>query len=164
MSSTQGFQTKSVFMSQGTSHLRVSSSAEFKVAAGGQLLMDYERATGRAGTISNRGITYVLSSAIGSTFYLKAPVRGAYKQLLIRTKAATSGFIRIRTTGVAISIQKSSLHSIFLASSHGKKLTLGIGMTLVGGSTAQWLILSRSILSTATTGAALVTLTSSTGV
>ena len=157
MSSTEGLHLKTVAMLQGSSHLRVQSSAEFQVAAGAKFNLMYERCTGKTGNISNRGVSVILSTA-DCSLDIARPEAGAWKRLIFQCKKATSCIQEIRPTSKGIKFGVGSTETKVTCSSFADKHKVGAHLDLLGYDTGHWMIMGRS-----TTDAVVFTFTSDTG-
>lgn len=148
MSSTEGLHPHTVAMLQGSSHLRVQSSAEFQLADGAKFTWMYTRSTvagaGNKGTISNRGITIFKTTGTGgdsTTIYtLARPYQGAYKKIVFVSINATSNRQRVVTSSKGVKIGTSN--TSIIATSHATKLLHGYSVELLGLSTYQWQIIT----------------------
>jgi len=157
MSSTEGLHPKTVAMLQGSSHLRVQSSAEFKMAAGSIPILEFERCTGKTGNVSNRGVSVILSTADVS-LDLGRPQAGYWKRLIFQCKKATSCIQEIRPTSKGIKFGVGSSETKVTCSSFTDKHKVGAHLDLLGYDTGHWMIMARS-----TTDAVVFTFTSDTG-
>lgn len=155
--STDGLHLKTVAMLQGSSHLRVQSSAEFKFAAGSIPIWGYETCTGKTGSISNRGVTVFISTA-DAQLTIGRPVQGYWKKIVFQAKKATSCIQKVLPTSKGIKLGVGSTNTGIFCSSFANKHMEGAYIELLGHSTYQWLILGKS-----STNVVSLTLTSATG-
>lgn len=149
MSSTEGLHLKTVAMLQGSSHLRVQSSAEFQVAAGAKLKFVPSLSTvagaGNVGTLTRDGISVITTTGTGDNstciWTLPAPAVGSWKKIIFRCVNATSNRQRVVTSskGVKIGTSQTSI----IATSHARKIIWGNSIELVGVSTFRWAIASE---------------------
>ena len=155
--STDGLHLKTVAMLQGSSHLRVQSSAEFKLAPGAIPILDFETCTGKTGNISNRGVTVFISTA-DAELTLGRPVKGYWKKIIFQAKAKTSCLQTVMPTSKGVKLGVGSTNTGIFCSSFATKHTDGAYIELLGYSTYQWLVLGRS-----STDVVKINITSATG-
>ena len=146
--STDGLHLGTVAMLQGSSHLRVQSSAEFQVAAGAVVKLMPSLTTfsgaGNKGSVSKSGLTVWTCTGTGNDSTciatLPAPIIGAVKTIMFRCVNATSNTQRLVTSSKGVKIGTSN--TSILATSHANKIIWGAGVELIGVSTFRWLIKS----------------------
>jgi hypothetical protein len=168
--STDGLHLKTVAMLQGSSHLRVQSSAEFQVAAGAKYVLVPNLTTfsgaGNKGTLPRDGITIWTCTGTGDNSTciatLPAPAIGSYKMIVFRAVNATSNRQRVVTSSKGVKIGTS--HTSIIATSNANKLTnSGPAVQLIGLSTSRWMLMNFASTNSTSVGGLGVTLTSATG-